>query len=94
MPWKIAYVGMVIGIFGMVASLTVAGFAQTMIERATLGSTWEAYIQAQMHPWMEEAYKWRLLFDVIFFLSYLVLLYDLLTAGKRVEALKEAEIAG
>ena len=78
----------------MVASLTVAGFAQTMIERATLGSTWEAYIQAQMHPWMEEAYKWRLLFGVIFFLSYLVLLYDLLTAGKRVEALKEAEIAG
>jgi len=43
---------------------------------------------------MEEAYKWRLLFGVIFFLSYLVLLYDLLTAGKRVEALREAEVAG
>jgi nitric oxide reductase subunit B len=93
-PWKIAYVGLIVGIFGMTAALTVAGFTQTMIERATLGSTWEAYIQAQMHPWMEEAFKWRLFFGVVFILSYLVLIYDLITAGKRVEQLKEAQLAG
>lgn len=91
--WRIAYIGLIIGMFGMVASLTVAGFAQTMIERATLGSTWEAYIQAQMHPWMEHAYRWRFFFGLIFALSYMVLLYDLLTAGKRVEQVKEAELA-
>ncbi|MFN3264641.1 MAG: cbb3-type cytochrome c oxidase subunit I, partial [Aquificaceae bacterium] len=93
-PWKIAYVGLIIGMFGMTAALTVAGFAQTMIERATLGSTWEAFMQAQMHPWMEEAFRWRLFFGVMFFLSYIILLYDLLTAGRRVEALREAEVAG
>ncbi len=91
--WKLAYVGMIISIFGMVAALTVAGFAQTMIERATLGSTWEAFIQAQMHPWMERAFVWRLLFGILFILSYVVLLIDLLTAGRRVEKIKEAKVA-
>lgn len=90
--WRIAYVGLIISMIGMVGALTVAGFAQTMIERATLGSTWEAYIQAQMHPWIAQAYTWRFFFGILFGLSYLVLLYDLVTVGKKVEVTREAEV--
>ncbi len=38
----------------------------------------------QMHPWVSVPFKWRLGFGVLFFLSYLVLLYEVLTIGKKV----------
>ncbi|WP_154021721.1 hypothetical protein [Thermocrinis minervae] len=58
-----------------------------------IGSTWSAYITAQDHPWMAQAYRWRLFFGITFLLSYFVLMYDLITAGRRVEELKkEAEV--
>ncbi len=77
--WRYAYVGMIIGIIGMTAALLVAGFEQTLQERAIGGSTWQAYINAQEHPWFKEAMLWRLGFGVIFFVAYIILLYDILT---------------
>mgnify|MGYP000514499219 CR=1 FL=1 len=86
--WRIAFVGLLIGIIGMTGSLTVAGFAQTMLERATMGSTWEAYTFTQIHPWIRSSYTWRFFFGIIFTLSYFLLLYDLLTIGKRINSQK------
>jgi nitric oxide reductase subunit B len=73
---------MVVDIFGMSAAMTVAGFTQTMVERAIGGSTWQAYIEAQTHPWFQSGMVWRFVFGVFFLISYLVLLWDLATIGK------------
>jgi nitric oxide reductase subunit B len=86
--WKWAYVLMIIGLVGMVGALMVAGFAQTEIERAVGGSGWQAYIDAQLHPWMAEAMWWRLGFGFIFFIGYILLIIDLLTIGKNKEELE------
>ena len=81
--WKIAYIGMIISMVGMVGALLVAGFAQTFFERAVGGATWQDFIVTQMHPWVSVPFLWRFGFGVLFFLSYLVLVYDLATIGKR-----------
>jgi len=86
--WKWSYVLMIIGLVGMVGALMVAGFAQTEIERAVGGSGWQAYIDAQLHPWMAEAMWWRLGFGFIFFIGYILLIIDLLTIGKNKEELE------
>ena len=94
--WKWAYVLMIVGLVGMVGALMVAGFAQTEIERAVGGSGWQAYIDAQLHPWMAEAMWWRLGFGFIFFIGYILLIIDLLTIGKKkeeLEVLPEAEVS-
>ena len=81
--WKVAYIGMILSMVGMVGALLVAGFAQTFFERAVGGATWQDYIVTQMHPWVSIPYLWRFGFGVLFLLSYLVLLYDIATIGKR-----------
>ncbi len=86
--WKVAYIGMIVSMVGMVGALLVAGFAQTFFERAVGGATWQDYITAQMHPWVSIPYLWRLGFGVIFFLSYFVLVYDILTIGKKATAVE------
>ncbi|UZX15213.1 cbb3-type cytochrome c oxidase subunit I [Thermus sp. PS18] len=80
--WKWAFVLMVVSIFGMSAAMTIAGFTQTMVERAIGGSTWQAYIDAQQHPWFQSGMVWRFVFGVFFLISYLVLLWDVVTIGK------------
>ncbi len=91
--WKLAYVGFVITIFGMVGALTVAGFAQIFVERAVGGATWSAYIAGQEHPWVREPMYWRFGFGVLFLLSYLILIYDMLTIGKRAATATEVKPA-
>ncbi len=81
--WKVAYIGMIVSMVGMVGALLVAGFAQTFFERAVGGATWQDFIVTQMHPWVSIPFLWRFGFGVMFFLSYLVLVYDLVTIGKR-----------
>ena len=81
--WRVAYIGMTLSMVGMVGALLVAGFAQTFFERAVGGATWQDFIVAQMHPWVSVPYVWRFGFGVLFFLSYLILVYDFLTIGKR-----------
>jgi len=89
--WKVSFLLFVFGMLGMTAALTVAGFAQTMLERATYGSTWEAYNLVQSHPWLSQAYKWRFFFGIIFALGYPFLIYDLLKIGKNPTLLKPVE---
>ncbi len=81
--WKIAYIGMIVSMVGMVGALLVAGFAQTFFERAVGGATWQDFIVTQMHPWVSIPFLWRFGFGLLFFLSYLVLVYDLVTIGKK-----------
>jgi len=82
--WRVAYIGMIISMVGMVGALLVAGFAQTFFERAVGGATWQDYITTQMHPWVRIPFLWRFGFGILFFLSYLVLIYDILTIGRKV----------
>jgi len=81
--WKIAYVGMIVSMVGMVGALLVAGFAQTFFERAIGGATWQDYIMSQMHPWVRIPMYWRLGFGILFLIFYFVLVYDMLTIGKK-----------
>nr|WP_268747077.1 cbb3-type cytochrome c oxidase subunit I [Methylacidiphilum kamchatkense] len=81
--WKWVFIGLILAMLGITAPLTVAGFAQTFIERAVGGSTWQAYIDAQLHPWFKESMIWRMGFGIMFFVCYLLLVTDLLTIGKR-----------
>ncbi|WP_048809975.1 cbb3-type cytochrome c oxidase subunit I [Candidatus Methylacidiphilum infernorum] len=81
--WRWTFVGFILSIFGITAPLTVAGFAQTFIERAVGGSTWQAYINGQLHPWVKEAMAWRFGFGIMFFICYLMLVIDLCTIGKQ-----------
>lgn len=80
--WKLAFVGLIAGALGMSGALTVSGFAQAMQERAVGGSTWQAFINAQIHPWFSYGMVWRFGFGLVFFLAYLFLIYDLLTIGR------------
>lgn len=92
--WKLAFIGLVLGIVGMSAALTVAGFTQTMVERAIGGSTWQAYITAQQHPWFATPMVWRFGFGLAYLLAYLILVYDLATIGRRQEASQEVGAHG
>ncbi len=83
--WSWAFALMILGIIGIAGSFTISGFAQTMIERAELGSTWSAFIRSYTHPWYANTLGWRFLFAWVFVAGYLVLVYDLLTIGKRKE---------
>jgi nitric oxide reductase subunit B len=81
--WKLAFLGLIVGIFGITGALTVSGFTQAMFERAVGGSTWEAYVQAQLHPWFTGGMAWFFGFGVLFLIAYACLVYDLLTIGRR-----------
>jgi nitric oxide reductase subunit B len=81
--WKWAFVGTVLGIVGMGAAMTLAGFTQTMVERAAGGSSWQAFISSYQHPWFRQPIVWRFGFGLIFLGGYVALVWDLLTIGRR-----------
>jgi len=81
--WTWAWGLLVFGIIGIVASFTISGFAQTMIERAELGSTWNAFIKSYTHPWYTNTHWWRFWMGMLFLLGYVLLVWDLLTIGRR-----------
>jgi nitric oxide reductase subunit B len=82
--WKWAFLGTVIGLVGMSAAMTLAGFTQTMVERAAGGSTWQAFISNYLHPWFRQPMVWRFGFGVVFLAGYVALVWDLLTIGRGV----------
>ncbi len=88
--WTWAYGLLVFGIIGIVASFTISGFAQTMIERAELGSTWNAFIQSYTHPWYANTHWWRFWMGMLFLLGYVLLVWDLLTIGRKRAAVEGA----
>lgn len=81
--WTWAWGLLVFGIIGIVASFTISGFAQTMIERAELGSTWNAFIKSYTHPWYTNTHWWRFWMGTLFLLGYVLLVWDLLTIGRK-----------
>ena len=90
--WRYAFILLVVGIVGMSAGMTISGFTQTMVERAIGGSTWQAYIDAQVHPWFQNGLFWRFVFGWVFTVGYLLLVADLAVAGRKVP--RGAEVGG
>lgn len=81
--WKWSMVLLNLGMIGMVVGMLVAGFAQSQIERAIGGATWTAFFAAQEHPWFVQGMNWRLIFGCVFSAGYVLLIWDMLTIGKR-----------
>jgi nitric oxide reductase subunit B len=90
--WKWSFALLNLGMVGMVGALLIAGIAQAFYERAMGGSTLQAFMEAQRSPWFVQGMVMRLGFGFVFALGYVMLIYDLLTVGRR-RASKEAVIA-
>ena len=81
--WRWSFALLNIGLLGMVGALLVAGIAQAFFERAIGGSTLYAFIAAQNNSWFVQGITMRLVFGLVFAAGYAMLMYDLLTIGKR-----------
>ena len=67
----------------MVGALLVAGIAQAFHERAMGGSTLQAFMQGQSNIWFVQGIVMRVVFGLVFAAGYVMLMYDLLTIGKK-----------
>ena len=81
--WRWSFALLNIGLIGMVGALLVAGIAQAFFERAIGGSTLYAFIAAQSNEWFVQGITMRLVFGLVFAAGYAMLMYDLLSIGKR-----------
>lgn len=81
--WKWSFTLLNVGMVGMVGALLISGIAQAFYERAIGGSTLQAFIEGQSNQWFMQGMNLRLAFGMIFAVGYAVLVYDLLTLGKR-----------
>src|SRR5579864_8546843 len=81
--WIWSFAALNFGMLGMVGSLLVSGMAQAFFERAIGGSTLRAFIAGQEDPWFVSGMTLRFVFGLLFTFGYAVLVYDLLTLGKR-----------
>jgi len=81
--WKWGFGLLNFGMIGMVGGLLIAGIAQAFYERAIGGSTMMAYMAGQENPWFVSGMYARMGFGLIFAAGYIVLVYDLLSSGKR-----------
>jgi len=74
------------GVLLMSISLTLSAYTQTMIERGEFGATWEGYFIAQNATWFVQGMGWRLVSGLAVVAGYVLLVYDLLTIGKKQKA--------
>ena len=81
--WKWALALLNIGVVGMTIALMVAGYEQAFIERAVEGSTWAGYFSAQNHPWFQQGMIWRFGFGWLVAAGLILLVWDLLSVGRR-----------
>ncbi|HET7362957.1 MAG TPA: cbb3-type cytochrome c oxidase subunit I [Burkholderiales bacterium] len=81
--WRWPFALLNLGMVGMVGALLVSGIAQAFFERAIGGSTLQAFIDAQSNPWFVQGIVMRLAFGLVFAAGYVLLMYDLLTVGRR-----------
>ena len=81
--WRWSFAALNLGLIGMVGALLVAGMTQSFVERATGGSTLQAFIAGQQDPWFVSGMMLRFLFGLVFAAGYGFLVYDLLTLGRR-----------
>jgi nitric oxide reductase subunit B len=93
MAWRWAFAALNIGLIGMVGVLLVSGFAQSFVERALGGSTHEAFLLGQEDPSFVAGMYARFLFGLIFTAGYVVLVYDLITLGRRAPVRAAAAVA-
>jgi len=91
--WKWSFGLLNLGLVGMVGGLLIAGITQAVYERAEGGSTLQAFIVASENYWFQSGMYARLVFGALFAVGYLILVYDLLTIGKRVTVGTQAQIA-
>jgi len=81
--WKWSMGLLNLGMLGMTMGMLVSGYEQSQLERAIEGSTWAGYFAAQSHPWFQQGMFWRIIFGGMFATGYVLLVWDLLTIGKR-----------
>src|SRR5262249_48816356 len=82
--WKWSFAALNLGLVGMTGALLVSGFVQAFVERAIGGSTLNAFIAAQENAWFMEGMITRFLLGIVFTAGYAVLVWDVLTLGRRV----------
>jgi nitric oxide reductase subunit B len=81
--WKWSMVLLNVGMIGMVMALLISGYEQSQIERAIEGSSWYGYFVAQSHPWFVQGMWWRQIFGLVFAAGFVLLVWDLLTIGRK-----------
>ena len=81
--WKWSLVLLNSGVLGMGMSLLVAGYYQSYIERGIGGSTWAGYFFAQVNPAFIQALAWRQIFGIMVVIGFVLLVWDLVTIGRR-----------
>jgi nitric oxide reductase subunit B len=88
--WKWSLALLNVGMLGMTVALLIEGYVQSQFERAIGGSTWGAYFEAQAHPWYQQALSWRTLCELLMVIGFVILVWDLMTIGKRETRIAEA----
>src|SRR5579871_5489215 len=81
--WKWSFAMLNLGLIGMVGALLVSGMTQSFVERATGGSTLEAFIAGQENPWFALGMYSRFGFGLMFAAGYLTLAWNLFALGRR-----------
>ena len=84
--WKWSFAALNLGLVGMTGALLVAGFVQAFVERAIGGSTLNAFISGQENAWFVDGMVARFLLAIVFTAGYVVLVWDVLTLGRRAPA--------
>lgn len=87
--WKSAFVLLNLGVLGMSMAMLIAGYQQSFIERAVEGSTWAAYFAAQRDPTFVLSMWWRQLFGYMTLAGTVLLVWDLVSIGRRESRLSE-----
>ena len=91
--WKWSFAALNLGLVGMTGALLVSGFVQAFVERAIGGSTLSAFISAQENAWFVDGMVTRFLLAIVFTAGYVVLVWDVLTLGRRVPAVAAVSAA-
>ena len=81
--WKWSFAMLNLGLIGMVGALLVSGMTQSFVERATGGSTLQAFMAGQQDPWFVSGMMLRFVFGLVFAAGYGILVYDLVTIGRQ-----------
>jgi len=81
--WKWALGLLNVGVVGMTMAMLISGYDQSFIERALGGSTWAAYFEAQSSHWFIQGMYWRQVWGFVTAAGIVILIWDLLTIGKR-----------
>jgi len=81
--WKWAIFLLHAGMITMVMAMLISGYEQSQIERAIEGSTWMGYFAGQSHRWFMQGMFWRQIGGWVFTAGFVLLVWDMLTIGKR-----------